>query len=281
MKTTEYPVFLQEVIKTSADMWSLGWCEANGGNISMRLEPEKMQGLPLDVKSQWTPTGVSLPGLGGEKFMFSGTTRFLRNISVAPEKNLGVIELDGRGENYRVLWGFEPEGRPTSELPAHLRSHDVAKRVSGGTDHVVIHTHTPNLIALTYLHELTTPLLSKLLWQSHVECVVGFPAGVEFIPWMMAGGVEIAEATARAFEKRSMAMWQHHGVFARGRNLDAAFGLIHMADKAASIYLKAMAAGGMRCAPSTDVIRRIAANFRVVPAEDCIGADTSALMRRD
>ena len=79
-----------------------------------------------------------------------------------------------------------------------------------------------------------------------------------------------------------MAMWQHHGVFARGRNLDAAFGLIHMADKAAGIYLKAMAAGGMRCAPSTDVACRIAANFHVTPAPDCIDADTSALMiRRD
>ena len=78
-----------------------------------------------------------------------------------------------------------------------------------------------------------------------MECVVGFPQGIEFIPWMMAGGDEIADATAVAFRKRSMAMWQHHGVFARGRNLDAAFGLIHMADKAAGIYLKAMAAGGM------------------------------------
>ena len=55
-----------------------------------------------------------------------------------------------------------------------------------------------------------------------------------------------------------------------------------MADKAAGIYLKAMAAGGMRCAPSTDVVRRIAANFHVTPAPDCIDADTSALMiRRD
>ena len=94
MKTTNDPIFIKEAIKTSSDMWFLGWCEANGGNISQRLEPDKMAGLPLAVKSDWTPARVSLPNLAGEKFMFSGTTRFLRNISIAPEKNLGVIEMD-------------------------------------------------------------------------------------------------------------------------------------------------------------------------------------------
>ncbi len=280
-----YPGFIRKAMKTAGDMWTLGWCEANGGNISVRLDAQEVEqavreGFDLEVKSDWVPVGVSLPDLGGERFLISGTTRQLRNIALFPERNLGVIELDRAGENYRLLWGYEPEGKPTSELPAHLRSHSVAKRVSNGVDHVVIHTHSPNLIALTYLHEWNTALLSKLLWQSHVECVVGFPAGVEFIPWMMAGGDRIAEATARAFAKRSLAMWQHHGVFARGRNLDAAFGLIHMADKAAGIYLKAMSAGGMRSCPPTEVVKKIAANFGVVPAEDCIDADTAPLMKR-
>jgi len=35
------PVFIQEIIKTSSDMWQKGWAEANGGNISLRLRPEK------------------------------------------------------------------------------------------------------------------------------------------------------------------------------------------------------------------------------------------------
>ena len=50
MKTTNDPIFIKEAIKTSSDMWFLGWCEANGGNISQRLEPDKMAGLPLAVK---------------------------------------------------------------------------------------------------------------------------------------------------------------------------------------------------------------------------------------
>ena len=33
-------------------MWFLGWCEANGGNISQRLEPDKMAGLPYRVGTE-------------------------------------------------------------------------------------------------------------------------------------------------------------------------------------------------------------------------------------
>ena len=35
-----YPNFIQEMLKTSYDMWSKGWAEANGGNISLRLKQE-------------------------------------------------------------------------------------------------------------------------------------------------------------------------------------------------------------------------------------------------
>ena len=71
-------------------------------------------------------------------------------------------------------------------------------------------------------------------------------------------------------------MWQFHGVFATGRNLDAAFGLIDMADKAAQIYLMARAAGGVACTLSTDQVARIAANFKVTADPEGLAADTAA-----
>ena len=38
-----------------------------------------------------------------------------------------IIELDEKGENYRILWGLVNGGRPTSELPSHLmKEYDVA-----------------------------------------------------------------------------------------------------------------------------------------------------------
>ncbi len=260
-------------------MWQKGWAEANGGNISLRLKPEKLDSLNgLKPKSKWFPLALSLPGLASERFLVSGTGKYLRNITLFPEKNVGVIELDHHGAAYRMLWGFEDDGRPTSELEAHLRSHEVIKTASGDVKHAVIHTHAPHLIALTYVLKLDTPTLTKLLWQSHAECVVGFPDGIEFIPWMMAGSTEIATATANALRRRPLAVWQFHGVFGTGRNLDAAFGLIDMAEKAAQIYLLSRSAGGITCALTTDQLTKIAANFRVRPDAASIACDTGSLM---
>ena len=276
MTREDAPVFVREIIKTSGDMWMKGWAEANGGNISLRLRPEKTGDLSAFApKTDWIPLEKALPGVAGEKFLVSGTGKFLRNIPLFPEKNVGVIELDAAGAAYRQLWGFEPDGRPTSELEAHLRSHEVIKAASGNVKHAVIHTHAPHLIALTYALALDTPRLTKLLWQSHAECVVGFPEGVEFIPWMMAGSPEIAAATADALLRRNLAVWQFHGVFATGRNLDAAFGLIDMADKAAQIYLMARAAGRVACTLTTDQVARIAANFKVTADPAGLAADTA------
>ena len=209
-----YPNFIQEMLKTSYDMWSKGWAEANGGNISLRLKQEFVDEVKqYKPKSEFIPLGASIPGLGGEFFLVSGTGRYLRNISLFPEKNIGVIELDAKGENYRICWGYEGGSRPTSELNAHLMTHEVRKEISKGVEHAVIHTHTPNIIALTYHDNFDTASLTELLWTHHVECIVVFPDGVCMLPWMMAGTEKIGRATAEAMRKHRMVVWQHHGIF--------------------------------------------------------------------
>ncbi len=191
----------------------------------------------------------------------SGTGRFLRNIPLFPEKNVGVIQLDEKGKNYRILWGYEGGSRPTSELFAHLMTHEVCKVESGGVEHAVIHTHTPNLIALTYHKEYSTAELSLLLWAHHVECAVVFPKGVLLLPWMMAGSYEIGRATADAMKDHRRVVWQHHGIFASGRNLDESFGLIHTAEKSAEIFIKPNMLGGVNSKPDLERLQKIAENF--------------------
>ena len=270
------PVFIQEIIKTSNDMWQKGWAEANGGNISLRLKPETIGESIKFSPSDWIELGIELPDLAHEKLLVTGTGKYLRNISILPEKNIGVIEMDKLGSKYRMLWGFAADGRPTSELKAHLRSHAVIKIVSKDVKRAVIHTHAPHLIALSYALDLNTLGLTKLLWQCHAECIVGFPSGIEFIPWMMAGSDEIATATAKALQKRPMALWPYHGIFGTGRNLDEAFGLIDMAEKAAQIYLMAVSSGtGISGKLSSEQLRAIAANFKVCHDEAALAYDNA------
>jgi rhamnulose-1-phosphate aldolase len=254
---------IDEIKKTSSDMARRGWAESNGGNISLRLNTEHFACFNgMAPKSGWTKLPVPMPEIAGERFLVTGTGRFLRNIEIFPEKNAGVIELDEKGEAWQLLWGYEPSGAPTSELAAHLLSHVSIKKKSDNKSFAFIHTHPNNLIALTYaIAGLDTKKLSKILWQNHAECVVVFPQGVEFLPWKMAGSMELGQTTAEAMLYRNLAMWEFHGICSCGRNLDEAYGRIDVAEKAAEICLRVMSAGGIKQTLSDARLKAIAANF--------------------
>ena len=99
----------------------------------------------------------------------------------------------------------------------------------------------------------------------HTECIVVFPAGCGFVNWRMPGGRELAEATARVLSRRTMAVWQHHGIVAAGPDLEHAFGLIETAEKAAQIYLKAAALGPVERRLTREQLVALAENFGVEP----------------
>lgn len=256
-------ILIRHVAKTTRDMWDRGWAEANGGNVSLRLNEEQYATITGTQKQfEWVPLSVAVPSLKRERFVFTGSSRYLRNVELAPERNIGIIELNDAGDSYRILWGFEPEGRPTSELAAHLLSHASIKANTDNYAHAVIHTHAPSLIALTYTFaHLSTSKLTTLLWRMHAECIAVFPKGIEFVPWIMAGSEQIGQATANALRERTLVVWEQHGIVGTGRNLDEAFGHIYVAEKAASIYLACAAAGGVKNVLTDDQLQAIAQNF--------------------
>ena len=76
-----------------------------------------------------------------------------------------IIELDEKGENYRILWGLVNGGRLTSELPSHLMNHEVKKGVTN-----VYHAHTTNVFALTFVLPLEDKVFTGELWEMATEC---------------------------------------------------------------------------------------------------------------
>jgi len=250
------------VVRTTIDLWQKGWAEANAGNISVRLAPGTCEGQEgLEPRCDWILLDTQFPNLAIERILITGTGTYMHNVELSPEDNLGVIEIDASGGKYRILWGYASGDRPTSELPTHLRAHSVRKRVSNDSDRAVLHTHCPNITAMTLAAELDTVRISKLLWQMHTECIINFPEGIEFVPWILPGSVELGEATAKGLEKRRLILWQYHGIVAAGPTLDKAFGLIDTAESAAQIYLKSVGAGGVRNKLSDKQLQNLAAAF--------------------
>jgi rhamnulose-1-phosphate aldolase len=276
-ETKQVPAILQAFMRTCGDLTWKGWAERNAGNVSVRLTSAEADSFGTgwqDAGCQdWIPLPHPIPELSGETFLVTGTGRYLRNVPVAPAENCGLLQLDDAGENYRLAWGFENGAKPTSELSAHLSAHAIRKHVSGNRDRVVLHTHPTNLIALCFTTEFDSRSLTRLLWEMHAECIFVFPEGIGYLPWMMAGSEPIAEATARMFADRSMVVWEYHGVFASGADLDDAFGLIDTAEKAAGIYLAACQAGGVVRKPSDRMLAAIAANFGKTPVSGVLEAE--------
>ncbi len=231
--------FMKGFIRMANDGWEQGWHERNGGNLSYRIKAEEIDSVRDGLRPDgvWQPIGTSVPGLAGEYFLVTGSGKYFRNVMHDPEDSIGIIEVDGTGENYRKVWGLVNGGRPTSELPSHLMNLDVKKK-RDGKYRVVYHCHATNLIALTFVLPLKDEVFTRELWEMATECPVVFPDGIGVVEWMVPGGRDIAVATSRLMENYDVAVWAHHGMFCAGEDFDLTFGLAHTVEKAAEILVK-------------------------------------------
>lgn len=234
--------FVRGFIRMAADGWEQGWHERNGGNLSYRMKEEEVKAVAdnLDSNGEWKAIGASVPELKGEHFLITGSGKFFRNIPLAPEDSLAIIQVDNRGGKYRICWGLTNGGNPTSELPTHLMNHAMKRHASENMHRVIYHAHPANTIALTFVLPLEDRVFTRELWAAATECPVVFPDGVGVVPWMVPGGRDIAAATSELMKKHDVAIWAHHGAFCSGEDFDFTFGLMHTVEKAAEILVKVL-----------------------------------------
>ena len=272
MEITDCEV-LQNYIRLCSDGWDQGWHERNGGNLTYRMRPEEVeQCRPYfkETPGEWVNMGVQANNLKGEYFISTGSGKYFRNVSLAPQDNLCIVEINEAGDSWRIVWGLEKGGRPTSEFPSHFLNHSVRKEATNGENRVIYHAHPANLIAMSYIVTLTRRDFTRALSQSASECPVVFPGGVGVVPWMVPGGSDIAWATSKLMREYDAAVWAHHGLFASGPDFDTTFGLMHTIEKAAQIYLLALSAGQgkIRQTIQDDDLRAIAKEFGVTLREE-------------
>ena len=230
--------FVEEMKKTTANMYRMGWDERNGGNISVLLDSAEVgEYLDLNTVIRTIPTGFDATALIGKIFIVTGTGKYFKNVMDDPETNLGIIRIAQDGTTAELLWGYKDGGKFTSELPAHLMSH-MARLAVNPNNRVIMHTHPTNLLAMTFVHTLDEREFTRTLWRMCTECIVVFPDGVNVLPWMVCGTNEIGEATAEKMATARLVVWALHGIYGAGADLDETFGLIETAEKAAELYLK-------------------------------------------
>lgn len=229
--------FVEEMKKTTANMYRLGYDERNGGNISYMLDEELVaEYLDLDNVIRTIPTGFDAKALAGKIFIVTGTGKYFKNIIDDPETNLGIIRISEDGLTAELLWGYKDGGRFTSELPAHLMSH-IARLSVNPSNRIIMHCHPDYTLAMTQVHEMDERSLTRTLWKQMTESIVVFPEGVGVLPWMVCGTNAIGEATAEKMKTFRLVVWTLHGIYGCGSDMDEAFGLIETVEKAAKMYM--------------------------------------------
>lgn len=229
--------FMEEMRKTTANMYRLGWDERNGGNISMMLDAEDVaQYLDLTQVIRIISLGFDAKAVAGKIFIVTGTGKYFKNVESDPENNLGIVRVSEDGRDAELLWGYADGGKFTSEFPAHLMSH-MARLEVDPENRVIMHTHPTYTLAMNYVHELDEAKFTHTLWEMCTECIVVFPDGVGVLPWMLCGTNTIGEATAEKMKEFRLVVWGMHGIYGAGKTMDETFGLIETVEKAAQIYM--------------------------------------------
>lgn len=267
MKNTVEAPFIQEMMEITQTMWRNGWDERNGGNISYRLDKEEVaEYLDLNDVKRVIDLDFPVKELAGEYFIVTGSGKFFKNIQTFPEDTLAVLKITEDGNSAELLWGLVNGDKPTSELASHFMSH-IARLKQDKNHRVIMHCHTTNVIAMTFVHNLSPKEFTKTLWKMCTECVVVFPEGVSLLPWMVPGSNEIGEATSKEMQDHRLVVWPHHGIFGTGDSLDDAFSLIETAEKAAEVYMLVAShhSGEIKQTITDEQLKELADAFGVVP----------------
>jgi rhamnulose-1-phosphate aldolase len=281
MSRIEGSWFVVGMIKATTDMWLKGWNERNGGNISLRLMDSDVEPyLGGRHAERILPLSEAIPELAGQTFLVTGTGKYFRNVQLDPEETLGIIRILTGGASLEVLWGFVDGGGPTSELPAHLKSHRARQQANAGRTQVIMHCHATNLLAISYVLDFSTANVTRALWEGSTECLVVFPEGVGTMEWIVPGTDEIGHEKARLMARHTLVLWPHHGVFAAGETLDEDFGLIDTAEKSAEILTKVPSMGGHRRTITRKHLRDLAKCFGVEPLPEALALDGWRLAER-
>lgn len=167
------------------DGWLQGWHERNGGNLTYRMKEEEVaQCRPFfdEQPREWVNMGVQADNLAGEYFITTGSGKFFRNVEPDPVHSIGIVEINDKGDSWRIVWGLEDGAKPTSEFPSHFMNHSVRKAATNGANRVIYHCHATNVIALTYNPAPDRPGLHPCAVAERHRVPGGVPGGRGCLP---------------------------------------------------------------------------------------------------
>lgn len=250
---------LDEAMETCHYFWQSGWGECHAGNLSYLLDEEQLAEYAEDFQVKRTiPISFSTQGLVGRTFLVTRSGAVFRKILRKPQEDFGIVRI--QETKVDVLWGFENNQSPTSELSAHLQCHS-QRLATDDKNRLVLHCHPTYTIMMTFMHPLVEKEFTETLWRLNSECVLVFPDGVGLLPWMVCGDGAIGEETAKKMREKRIVIWPYHGMFASGNDFDEVVGLIETIEKNAQVFM--MTKNAVNEGITKNQVRELAKAFKV------------------
>ncbi len=251
---------IDRVAEVAGYLWTKGWAERNGGNISLQVT-DWMEETEKALPGLTPPVGLeeAVPALGGECFFVTGTGKRMRDVARNPWSNGSLIRLSGDGRSFQII--AEHPVRPTMELSSHLLMHH-SLRLWGRTNRVVLHTHPTELIGMTHHPRfLNSEKLTRTLWSMIPECRMIVPKGVGIVPYQTPGTLSLAHATIEQLRRHDIVCWEKHGFLAVGQDIEDCFDALDTLSKSARIYMFARSASNEPAGLSDAQLEELARNF--------------------
>ena len=158
-----YPVYVQELIELTYDMWHQGWDEYNGGNISYLLNDQEVRSLAEDFAGtdfkiyddgEEAKDLLTVPSNMHDRYLLiTASGSHFRNLKDRPAQEVGIIKVTETG--YQVKAEYNRGKKPTSEVFMHILSH--GGRLQQNPEHcVVVHNHATNIALYSLLNEVAS-----------------------------------------------------------------------------------------------------------------------------
>ena len=190
---------IDKVAEVAGYLWTKGWAERNGGNITINITEWVDDGMrSLPAISGPKPIGTTLSQLRGCWFYCKGTQKRMRDLARAPMANGSIIRILPDCSHYEIV--ADAPVMPTSELPSHLSVHNYLL-AKGSPYRASLHTHPIELVALTHSKKwMEKDAATRMLWSMIPETKAFCPRGLGMVPYMLPSSVELADATIKAID---------------------------------------------------------------------------------
>ena len=110
--TVEKTDCVKRFTRLCKDGFKQGWHEANGGNLTYRMTDADVKACKKEFSTErpWVEMGVQADNLKGACFLTTGSGKFMRNVAAEPRDALGIVQINDKGDAWRIVWGLENGG---------------------------------------------------------------------------------------------------------------------------------------------------------------------------